>query len=307
MTLRGTNAGTPVRPALPLQDRDSLAVHRRLLLWPHASCAGTPRCVPHRLLVRQVDGLAEEPQLAAPPGDLGSAASGGHEPPAPTPAQALRRLYTRQCSSDADLAALEAGLAAALGDDAAGSSPLSLYDLARVLGAFALAEWQPSALCLQRTAQWLTARAVAGAWLACERNRPAWCTYGITRAWARFAVWAACDTGAGADSVECRTLPGVADALQGYLDACGGARMAALEDVQRGIALELLTLDSVDALARAKRGTGSLWGVHCTFAALRRFHDGRMCAAHQRTRLRGRARVACLRPHACCSLSGRYW
>lgn len=249
--------------------------------------AGMLRCLAHRLLARQAHGLAEEPQQAAPPGDLGSAAAGGQEQPVPAALQALRRLLTRKCSSDADLAALEAGLAAALGADAAGSSPLSLYDLARVLGAFAAAEWQPSALCLQRTAQWLTARVAAGAWQACERTNPAWCSACIARAWARFAVWRACDLDAGAHSVERRTLPGVVGALQDYLAACGDPRRAVFEDVRRGISLALLTLDSVEALARAKRGTGSLWGVHCTVAALRRFRDGCMCAARQRTRLTG--------------------
>lgn len=205
----------------------------------------------------------------------------------PAALQALRRLYASKCSSDADMEALEAGLAASLGDGAAGSSPLSLYDLVRVLSAFELGEWQPSALCLQRAAQWLTARVAAGTWHACERRNPAWCTACIARAWARFAVWRACDTGAGADSVECRTLPGVVGALQGYTAACGDARRAVLEDVRRGIAFELSTLDSVEALARAKRGTGSLWGVHCTLTALRRLRDGCTCAARPRTCLRG--------------------
>ena len=265
------------------------------------------RCLPHRMLVRQACGVADELRQVVPAESLESAAAGGQEQPVPAALLALRRLYARKCSSDADLEALEAGLAASLGAGAASSSPLSLYDLARVLNAFELAEWQPSALCLQRAAQWLTAPRAAGTWHARERTTPAWCLTCIARAWGRFAVWRACDTDAGADSVECRTLPAVVGALQGCTTACAAARRAVLEDVQRGIASELATLDSADALACAKRGMGSMWGLRCTLAALQRFRDGCMCAARPRTCLRGCARVMATRPHACCYLHGRSW
>ena len=94
------------------------------------------QCLPHRLLVRQACGVAEELRPTVQPGSVESAAGGEHEQPAPAALQALRRLYARQSSSDEHLGALEAGLAASLGDGAAGSSLLSLDDLARVLSAF---------------------------------------------------------------------------------------------------------------------------------------------------------------------------
>lgn len=77
-------------------------------------------------------------------------------------------------------------------------------------------------------------------------------------------------------------LPAVAGARQGYLAACGDVQgqRPALEDVQRGIVTALKNLDSVKAVARAKRGTGGVWDMVCTIAALRRFH-GDTCAAHQ--------------------------
>ena len=136
-------------------------------------------------------------------------------------------------------------------------------------------------MCLQSAAQWLTARAAAGTWHAREINNPA-CSARIARAWASFAVWRACEGDRGADSVACCTLPGVADALQGYVAACGDAQghRPALEDVQRGIATVLKNLDSVKAVARAKRGTGGVWDWVCTIAALQCFY-GDTCAAHQ--------------------------
>lgn len=258
-----------------------LCAATRCLIPTRSQCC-VPQCLPHCQLVRQACGVAEELRQTVPSGSLESAPAGRLEQPAPAPLQALRRLYARQCSSDWHLGALEAGLAASLGGDAAGCLQLSLYDLARVMNTFEHARWQPSELCLQHAAQWLTARVAAGTWHDCEMESPAWCSRVVARAWALFAVWRACDTDEGADSVACRALPGVALALQGYMTACGDARRTALEDVRRGIATQLNKLDSREALARAKRGTGSLWDVHCTLAALRCFRDGGMCAAWAR-------------------------
>ena len=262
-----------------------------------------PQRLPQRLLVRQACGVAEELRPTVLSGSVESAAADWHEQPAPAALQALRRLYARQGSSGEHLGALQAGLVASLGDAAAGSSPLSLDDLARVLSAFRYAKCQPSALCLQRAAQWLTARAAAGPWHARELESPA-CSARIARAWAVFAVWRACDSDAGADSVACRTLLAVAGALQGFLAACGDGQgqRPALEDVQRGIAMVLKNLDSVKAVARAKRGTGGAWNLICTTAALRRFY-GNTCAAHQGACL-GETRQGCV-SEATCLLSSR--
>ena len=263
-------------------------------LNPVRSQCCVPQRLPHRLLVCQACGVAEELRPTVPPGSAESAAAGGHEQPAPAALQALRRLYARQCSSDEHMGALEAGLAASLGEAAAGSSPLSLDDLARVLSAFEYAGWQPSAMCLQRAAQWLTARAAAGTWRASEIGSPA-CSARIARAWASFAVWRACESDRGADSVACCTLPGVAGALQGYLAACGDAQghRPALEDIQRGIATALKNLDSVKAVARAKCGTGGVWDWVCTIAALQSFY-GDTCAA-----IRACASEGCVSEAAC--------